>query len=489
MTTLSNTLPVSLPVERASASTGPRLVKRWMYGLVLIDAVALSVAAVAGWQGRLLLNPFFEESLASTAVVPQESFGLVVLWLVVLLVQGGYSFRRMEAGADLYRVLGSSALVASGCAGIAMYLTETDFTRSYFVAFYVLGLFLLTLERYALRRYLFAVRRKGRWGHRVVAIGEADPIADAVTAFDREKHLGYSVVGAVSRHESSGQSYSVPMLGAFTDIAEVCAANGADTVLIAGGSCSAADLKEVGWALHGQEIDIIVLPSLLDIAGPRVHFRVDGGLPRVHVTEPQASRAVSIGKRLFDVLVSSIVLLFLAIPMAMVAIGIKAGDGGPIFFRQRRIGINGEEFGCWKFRSMRVDADALEEGLRALSGHDGALWKMTRDPRVTRLGAFIRRYSMDELPQLFNVLRGDMSLVGPRPQQQWEVDTYSAAQRRRLLVKPGMTGLWQVSGRSTLSLEEAVRLDLYYVENWTMIVDLVIMLRTVRAVVGSRGAY
>lgn len=460
-----------------------------MYGVVGVDALFLSLAAIAGWQGRLLLNPFFEESLASTAVVPREAVGLVVLWLLVLLVQGGYSFRRMEAGSDLYRVLGSSAVLASGCAGIAMYLTETDFTRSYFVAFFVLGLLLLTIERYALRHYLFAIRRQGRWGHRVVAIGDPAPIADAVTAFAREKHLGYRVIGAVSRHDAPVDAYPAPVLGTFDNIAEICETHRADTVLVAGGSCSAADLKEVGWALHGQKIDVIVLPSLLDIAGPRVHFRVDGGLPRVHVTEPQASRAVSVGKRFFDLVVSSIALLFLAIPMAAIAIGIKTGDGGPVLFRQRRVGINGEEFGCWKFRSMRVDAGALEAGLRALSGHDGALWKMEKDPRVTPLGAFIRRYSLDELPQLFNVLRGQMSLVGPRPQQQWEVDTYSTAQRRRLLVKPGMTGLWQVSGRSTLSLDEAVRLDLYYVENWTMVVDLVIMLRTVRAVLGSRGAY
>jgi lipopolysaccharide/colanic/teichoic acid biosynthesis glycosyltransferase len=173
----------------------------------------------------------------------------------------------------------------------------------------------------------------------------------------------------------------------------------------------------------------------------------------------------------------------------LVGLLIKLEDGGPVFYRQQRVGLNGEEFGCWKFRSMYVDAERREAELRAEANHEGALFKLERDPRVTRLGGFLRRYSVDELPQLINVVRGEMSLVGPRPQQAWEVETYTDAMRRRLLVRPGMTGLWQVSGRSSLPWSEAVRLDLYYVDNWSMMTDLIIIAQTTRAVLRSEGAY
>lgn len=466
-----------------------RDVGTWMWALFLVDACVLLGAALVAWQARLHLNPLFPEAISPTTIIPAETMGLILLWLAALYVQGGYSFRHIEAGFDLYRALGTASLLACGCAAIAMYLTERDFNRTFFLLFFLLGLTLLTTERYVLRQRLFSARRRGQLGHRVLAIGDPASITDAMTVFSRESHLGYAIVGVVTSNGAPPAPLPVAHLGAVEDLARLCEQYEVDTVLVAGGSCSATDLREVCWSLHGRSVDVIVLPSLLDVAGPRVHFRVDGGLPRVHVTEPQASRAVSIGKRLFDLVVSAVLILVLALPVLVLAAVITVSDGGPVLFRQLRVGMNGETFRCLKFRSMTQGADGVEALLRAGQNHQGALWKMHDDPRVTRCGAFIRRYSIDELPQLLNVIKGDMSLVGPRPQQQWEVDTYSAQQRRRLLVKPGMTGLWQVSGRSNLSLEEAVRLDLYYVENWTMFVDLVIIGRTLRAVFGSEGAY
>ena len=218
-------------------------------------------------------------------------------------------------------------------------------------------------------------------------------------------------------------------------------------------------------------------------------MRPVAGLPFLHVEEPQARQAGGWAKRLFDIVGASVGVVLTFPLMLVVAACISLGDGGPVLHRQVRVGLDGSVFGLWKFRSMSVDADKREAELRAESGHEGALFELEHDPRITRVGRVLRRYSLDELPQLFNVLNGTMSLVGPRPHQEWEVETYSETARRRLTVRPGMTGLWQVSGRSRLTWEEALRLDLYYRDNWSMLVDLTIRAKTVKAVVGRDGAY
>jgi exopolysaccharide biosynthesis polyprenyl glycosylphosphotransferase len=230
-------------------------------------------------------------------------------------------------------------------------------------------------------------------------------------------------------------------------------------------------------------------PALTDIAGPRLHTQQVAGLPLIHVTTPTLEGGQRVAKRLFDVLVAGLLILGALPAMILVSILIKLDSSGPVLFRQQRVGIEGRLFAMLKFRSMVVDAeDRLADLARSNEG-SGPLFKMKKDPRVTRLGGFLRRFSIDELPQLLNVLSGSMSLVGPRPPLPREVEAYESDVRRRLLVKPGLTGLWQVSGRSNLSWQDSVRLDLYYVENWSLAGDLVIILRTVRAVFHSSGAY
>jgi exopolysaccharide biosynthesis polyprenyl glycosylphosphotransferase len=261
-------------------------------------------------------------------------------------------------------------------------------------------------------------------------------------------------------------------------------------VLVArGGYATSQELRRIAWDLEGSDIDLIVVPSLTDVAGPRIHMRPVAGLPLLHVEQPQAGEAGGLSKRLFDLVVSSCALVVLSPLLLVVAVVVKVHDGGPVFFRQARIGRRGEPFGMLKFRSMVVDAEHRLADIAHLNESDGVLFKVRDDPRITPFGRFIRRYSIDELPQLANVLRGQMSLVGPRPPLPAEVDRYADDVHRRLLVRPGLTGLWQVSGRSGLSWEESVRLDLYYVDNWSMLADLVIIAKTVRAVLGKHGAY
>jgi exopolysaccharide biosynthesis polyprenyl glycosylphosphotransferase len=283
----------------------------------------------------------------------------------------------------------------------------------------------------------------------------------------------------------------VPVVGTTAQTAASVLAEKADMVVFTEGAFpSAVDFRRIAWDLEGHHVQMAVVPSLSDISSGRMAMRPVGGLPLVHVEQPQSLGASRGLKRAFD-FVGATLLLALATPIMVVfSIATKLQDGGPVLFRQTRVGRDGELFECLKFRSMVVDAEARLSSLTHLNQNaDGVLFKAQRDPRITRVGAFMRRFSIDELPQLINVVNGDMSLVGPRPALPAEVRRYVPDVQRRLHVRPGMTGLWQVSGRSDLSWEDTVRLDLYYVDNWSIVQDLSIMAKTIHAVVRSRGAY
>lgn len=249
-------------------------------------------------------------------------------------------------------------------------------------------------------------------------------------------------------------------------------------------------LKELTWELEGSGIELLVSPSVVDVAGSRIHLRAVASLPLLHLEEPQFAEAGAWPKLAFDRMVAAVLLVVVSPLLALVAVLVRVTSAGPIFYRQERIGREGIAFNMVKFRTMKVGADAELQALISEQGSaETPLFKVKDDPRLTRIGGFMRRYSIDELPQLFNVLKGDMSLVGPRPQRQAEVELYDTAAHRRLHVLPGMTGLWQISGRSDLSWEESIRLDNYYVENWSLVGDLLILWKTVRAVISPNGAY
>jgi exopolysaccharide biosynthesis polyprenyl glycosylphosphotransferase len=302
------------------------------------------------------------------------------------------------------------------------------------------------------------------------------------------------VVGACLPRETDGldriTGVDLPVYGCFDRIGEAVLAAGADTVIVL--SCPELDghaLRRLAWRLERAEIDLIVASALVDVAGERTTIRPVDGLPMLHVEHPRLAGAGQVVKAACDLLGAAVLVAVGAPLLLAIAVAIKLDSPGPVLFRQVRVGRHGREFMMIKFRSMCPDATGRLAALRGRSDSDGPLFKMRRDPRVTRVGRWLRRFSLDELPQLFNVLRGHMSLVGPRPPLPEEVAVYPDDVRRRLAVKPGMTGLWQVSGRSDLPWEEAVRLDLRYVENWTLTLDLVILLRTLSAVTRSSGAY
>ena len=248
-------------------------------------------------------------------------------------------------------------------------------------------------------------------------------------------------------------------------------------------------LRQLAWDLEKTGTDMCVAPALMDVAGPRTTIRPVAGLPLLHVDHPELDGGKQVVKALFDKIVALTGLALVAPLFVVIMLAIKLSDHGPVFFRQVRVGKDGHSFAVWKFRTMVVDAEQRKAELAAHNEADGALFKMRRDPRVTRVGSYLRRYSLDELPQLINVLVGDMSLVGPRPALPMEAAKYGVPMRRRLVVKPGMTGLWQINGRSDLPWDEAVRLDLRYVENWSFALDLQILWKTWSAVMRGSGAY
>lgn len=286
---------------------------------------------------------------------------------------------------------------------------------------------------------------------------------------------------------------AVPVTGTeadFDSILGVILNTNVDAVaLSAGVNMHPQDLRRLGWELAARDIGMILAPALTDVAGPRIHTQPVAGLPLIHVSTPKLTGGKKVAKRAFDIAIAGALAAVLCPVFLVLAILVKTTDPGPVFYRQERVGLRGTTFKMLKFRSMKVNADA---GLHALLTAQGTgetpLFKVENDPRITPLGRILRKYSLDELPQLLNVLGGSMSLVGPRPQREGEVALYDAAAHRRLYVSPGMSGLWQVSGRSNLSWEESIRLDLYYVENWSLMGDVVILLKTFKAVFGSTGA-
>jgi exopolysaccharide biosynthesis polyprenyl glycosylphosphotransferase len=420
---------------------------------------------------------------------------LVVVWLLALAWSGSRDGTVTGHGPGEYKRVIQASLSVFGLAAIGSFLFDLDLPRSYVILMLPAGLVALLATRYLWRRWLYRRRDEGDMMSKVVAVGDRHAVSELIADLARSPRAGYRVVGVCVSDGQAGRNEldGVPVLGVPDEVAAVATACGADAVAVTSSAAfGPTAVRRLSWDLEGTDTELILAPALTNIAGPRVHTQPVAGLPLIHVDHPTYRGANRIVKRLFD-LFGSVALIVLFSPVLLaVAVAIKVTSKGPVFFRQDRVGLNGETFRMIKFRSMVVDAeqrlDALKQERTADAGNQ-VLFKMRNDPRITTVGRFIRRFSIDELPQLFNVVSGDMSLVGPRPPLRSEVDLYGADALRRLLVKPGMTGRWQVSGRSDLTWDDSVRLDVYYVENWSITGDLAILWRTARAVLGSSGAY
>jgi exopolysaccharide biosynthesis polyprenyl glycosylphosphotransferase len=427
-----------------------------------------------------------EDSIFVGASYWAFSAGLVIAWMWSLSLIDSRSARIVGSGSSEYVRIISVSTRLFGIIAMLAFLLRVDLARGYLLISFPLGVALLLIERWAWRRWLIARRESGEWSATVLLVGSSESVAQIAAALRRTPSAGYHVVGACIPEGAAGDvvpGTEIPVYGDIRGVLGVLDAVGADTVAVTStDELPPSGVKRISWALEADRRHLILAPSIADVVGPRIHTRPVAGLPLIHVETPRYSKGQRFLKRTADISVSAVALLLLAPLMAVLAMIVSSNSPGSVLFRQTRIGLDGRAFQMLKFRTMVPDAEALLSGLE--SGRDvgnEVLFKMVDDPRVTGIGRFLRKYSLDELPQLLNVLTGSMSLVGPRPPLPREVARYADHVHRRFMVKPGITGLWQVSGRSSLSWEESVRLDLSYVDNWTLAGDFVIMLRTARA--------
>jgi len=419
------------------------------------------------------------------------SLGLITGWLIALSLFDSRDRRILGIGPDEYKRVVNATFATFGTLAIIAFLLRAQIGRAYMLVALPAGLILLLLTRWLWRKRLHFQRRRESHTYRTLIVGERAKGKHVARAISRVRHAGFKLVGAVTEHGTDKDLIpGVPVLTDYDGLLPAIDTHEIDQIImISADSLDPQRLRQIGWELETRGVDLIVAVALTDIAGPRIHTRPVSGLPLIHIEYPEFSGHKYFAKRAFDITLSLALLIGLSPLLLFLALCVRVDTPGPTIFKQMRVGLNGQDFGMLKFRTMVVGAENQISGLLDQSDGNGVLFKIRDDPRVTNVGRWMRKYSLDELPQLLNVLQGRMSLVGPRPPLPDEVKSYDEWVRRRLLVKPGITGLWQVSGRSDLSWEDSVRLDLYYVENWSMASDLAILWRTVKAVVRPNGAY
>lgn len=485
---LSIALATPVEHERAVQHTWAR-----SYGrrLLATDAVIVATSLVVALRVRFGdADPLVSAAPADVVGVLRAgyaTFSLAVfaVWMLALALSGTRSPHIVGSGRDEYKRVLVASFRIFGALAIGAYVLKAEIARGYVAIAFPLGLLGLLTSRRLWRMWLQRRREAGAMASRVAVIG------DKAEAFEFQSHLqahpraGLSVIGAFEPlPEMAEPGFWV------AHVADGAQALGVDAVAVMPSARTRPEVQqELLWALERYDIDLLMASSLSGVSGPRIHSRPVEGLSMVHIEGAHYRGAMRVVKNVFDRCLAALALVGMSPLLAIVAVLVKTTSSGPVFYRQERVGLNGRTFQIWKFRSMRVDADAELMYLLQQQGTDGQpLFKLDHDPRVTRFGQFIRKYSIDELPQLLNIVTGDMSLVGPRPQRPAEVALYDRLAARRLKTKPGVTGLWQVSGRSDLPWDQAVRLDIHYVDNWSFLFDLQLMWRTLFIVARGSGA-
>jgi exopolysaccharide biosynthesis polyprenyl glycosylphosphotransferase len=487
--------PPSAPggVPRSGWFRGSRRVARWhrpyQASLVVLDYVA---AAVASYSAIATLDQAPAGFQKQPGLFNLVAYVLLPLcWLVILWGHGAYDRRYLGVGTDEFkRVVRASWTVVAIVAFLA-FATKTQVSRLSVGVALIGTLVYLLLLRYAARRVLYVIRGRGRATHRLLLVGTLPEALEVHAAITRNPTAGLVPVGIhlIEGYAPPASQLTPVPVYAGRDVLTLVREVTADTIAICGSASGApGELRRLAWQLEGTGVDLVVAPQLTDIAGPRVHIRPVEGLPLLYVEEPTLSGVAWLIKNVMDRVVALVGLLVLAPIFLAIAVAIRLSDPGPILFSQPRVGREGKTFRVWKFRTMYVDAEDRQAALVDQNESDGLMFKIKDDPRVFPVGRFLRAASLDELPQLANILLGEMSLVGPRPLPAEDGD-FLGDVRRRLLVRPGLTGLWQVSGRSDLSWDDAVRLDLYYVDNWSLVLDLLVIWRTFGVVLRRKGAY
>jgi exopolysaccharide biosynthesis polyprenyl glycosylphosphotransferase len=458
--------------------------------LVVLDYVAVVLADLTAISTLNQANAGFQKNHGLFMLIAYVL--MPIGWCVVLWGHGAYDRRYLGVGTDEFKRVVRASWTVVAIVAFAAFASKTDVSRLSVGVALVGGLSYAVALRYLARRALYALRERFNLAtHRLLLLGTLQEALEVHTAITRNPTAGLVPVGihlTEGYAPNPGLATPVPV-HAGRDIINLVRELNVDTIAFCGSaSAEPGELRRVAWQLEGTGIDLVVAPQLTDIAGPRVHIRPIEGLPLLYVEEPTLSGLGWLVKNVMDRVLALAALVVMLPFFPFVVLAIKLSDPGPIFFRQPRVGREGKTFYVWKFRTMYGDAEDRLASLVDQNESDGLLFKIKNDPRVFPVGRFLRACSIDEVPQLINVLVGEMSLVGPRPLPAEDGD-FLGDVRRRLLVRPGITGLWQVSGRSDLSWDDAVRLDLYYVDNWSLVLDLHTMWRTIGVVFRRKGAY
>lgn len=498
-------VPAALSVLEAPREAEPVTVptrSRWERTLVrrvhASDAVVLAIAIGLAHLLRYEVLPVAPHAvLLRGPSFLQISITLFVGWMIALAVFRTRDPKVLDSATKQYQAVARATFTLFAWIAIMALLLKWAPSRGFLGVSFALGLSLLFLERRAWRAWVLRQRRKGRYLAKVLVIGGVRSAKTMTLRFSSDAGSGFRVVGvwvpdrvAAPDERFHVDDTAVPVMGTESDLGQALKVDAVDTVVVTDTEHLGHDgMRELAWALEDRDVNLLVAPNVVDVAGPRVHLEAHGNMPLIYLSGPSYSRARTLRRAFFDRTFAALVLLMASPVLLLAMLAIRLTSRGPVFYRSERIGTHGVPFQMFKLRTMVNGADQMREELAHHNDGAGPLFKMREDPRVTRVGRVLRRYSIDELPQFLNVLKGDMSVVGPRPPLRAEVDAYSDHMKRRLLVKQGVTGLWQVSGRSDLSWEDSIRLDLDYVENWTMLRDIQIIVRTARAVLASRGAY
>lgn len=479
LTPVLNTGPIELPVD--SGAPAHRWLPRYVAVLVALDALALMMG---GTFGRLVRFDTLGGNIHGVAYF-DVLVAAIPAWIVAMATARSYEGRFLGVGSEEYRRVGNAAARFTALLAVIIFLFNWNVARGLVVLALPASMAFALYFRYLARQVLHRIRETGIASHRVLVIGDGTSRDALVNRLRATPYSGLRVVGVCQPVTRGADG-----VASVAHIRRMVRSLRVDTLAVAHSpSVDPGLLRQIAWSLEGIGVDLLVAPALTDVAGPRVNIRPISGVPLLQVTEPEFTGVRRFAKTAFDVVVAGLGLIVISPLMLSIAAAIRIGSKGPALFRQVRIGQDGKEFVMYKFRSMHTDAEARLEELRTLNDHaDGVMFKMRDDPRITSVGKYLRRFSLDELPQLFNVVLGHMSLVGPRPPLPSEVAQYSRHVHRRLLVKPGLTGLWQVSGRADLDWDETVRLDLYYVENWSVALDAEIIWKTIWAVLRGSGA-
>ncbi|WP_232819233.1 sugar transferase [Homoserinimonas sp. OAct 916] len=486
--------PRTRAIEQERVSSGRAWTRRYQAILRVTDTLIISASVALAFIARFgfdSLTAHSDQLLREYALI---SGLILVTWICALGLSRTRDVKVFGIGPTEYKRVFTSSVITFGVLAVFFVIFNVDIARGFFVLALPCGMLGLLAGRWLWRRWLNKKRLVGHYLSRAVVVGDARDIAHVLGQLASKPWAAFNVVGVAvpdGRAVSASATVSgVPIVATMEKVADAVTRLGADTVIVAGTPQGGSDyIRTLGWRLEGSAVELVLATCLTDVAGPRIHFRPVEGLPLIHVDLPQFEGTKHILKRGFDALLSGLALMILAPVVLVIAALIKLDSPGPVLFKQKRVGQNGAEFKMLKFRSMIPDAESALVALKAQNEGAGVLFKMKDDPRVTRLGKTLRKYSLDELPQLWNILVGDMSLVGPRPPLPNEVEGYESHVKRRLYIKPGLTGLWQVSGRSDLDWEQSVKLDLYYVENWSLTGDLMLLWRTVKVVLKPAGAY